>query len=236
MADIIGTALLDFHSGKYTEDIRTHSSLGEDDSIPLPYLFRNCHQMPALEQKAIELSQGKVLDVGCGAGNHSLHLQKNGLDVTTLDSSKGAIAVCSKRGVTSMVHSSILEYSEAKFHTLLLMNGLGLAGNLDKLDGFLTHLKSLLLPDGQILVDSCDIIYMFDTDDDGGIWVPGNKKYYGEVTFWMEYKNQRTEVFDWLYLDFTTLKTACADLNFDCELVTRGKHYDYLAKLSPKEY
>ena len=66
---------MDYHHGNYTEDIKTYSSLDEEDVIPLPYLFRDFDEMPKLEQKALELAHGKVLDIGCGAGNHTLYLQ-----------------------------------------------------------------------------------------------------------------------------------------------------------------
>ncbi|MEP3384711.1 MAG: SAM-dependent methyltransferase, partial [Flavobacteriaceae bacterium] len=81
MTDIFGQALLDYQSGNYTEDIRTFSSLNEEDTIPLPYLFRNFDKMPSLEQKALQLAKGKILDIGCGAGNHSLYLQREGFPV-----------------------------------------------------------------------------------------------------------------------------------------------------------
>lgn len=233
MEDVFGQALLDYHSGNYTEDIKTCSSLDEEDAIPLPYLFRNFNEMPFLEQRALELAKGKVLDAGCGAGNHSLYLQNKGLDVTALDASKGAIEVCKKRGVLSTVVSSLMEYNGEQFDTiLLLMNGVGLAGRLAGLNAFLTHLKTLLKPKGQILLDSSDIIYMFEQDEDGGFWVPNSDIYYGEVTFQMEYRGQRSSLFPWLYVDFITLQNACLANNLSCELVISGKHYDYLAKLS----
>lgn len=233
MTDIFGRALLDYHLDSYTEDIKTFSSLGEEDSIPLPYLFRSFSEMPPLEQKALKLAKGKVLDVGCGAGSHALYLQKKRYDVTALDASKGAIEVCKDRKIKSTVCSPILHFTDARFNTiLLLMNGIGLAGKLVDLGPFLNHLKSLLLPDGQILLDSSDIIYMFDQDDDGGYWIPDNPQYYGEVSFQMEYKGKKSVPFDWLYLDFNTLRNACAHCNLNCEYVSEGKHYDYLAKLS----
>nr|WP_299174714.1 class I SAM-dependent methyltransferase [uncultured Allomuricauda sp.] len=236
MADILGKALLDYHSGNYTEDIKTYSSLDEEDSLPLPYLFRSFKEMPILEQKALQITKGKVLDIGSGAGNHSLYLQNKGFDVTALDTSEGAIAVCNQRGLKSTVKSSILDFSQDKFDTLLLlMNGIGLAGKLSAIDGFLKHLKSLLLPKGQILLDSSDIIYMFEQDEDGGYWIPDNAQYYGEVQFQMEYKGQKSLPFPWLYLDFNTLKNACEANNLNCEIVISGEHYDYLAKLSIKE-
>jgi SAM-dependent methyltransferase len=236
MADVFGMALLDYQKGQYTEDIKTFSSLDEEDSIPVPYLFRSFREMPKLEQKALQLAKGKVLDVGCGAGNHALHLQNKGLDVTALDTSEGAIRVCKERGIENTVKTDILDFSNETFDTiLLLMNGIGLAGNLDNVGPFLKHLASLLHPNGQILLDSSDIIYMFEEDEDGGYWIPNNGKYYGEVTFTMEYKGIKSEPFDWVYLDFNTLQNACLYNGLECELLCEGEHYDYLARLTLKK-
>ncbi len=235
MNDVLGNALLDYQNGKYTEDILTFSSLNEKDVLPLPYLFRSFEEMPHLEQMAMELCKGSVLDIGCGAGSHALHLQEQGFDVTALDTSKGAISVCTMRGVKKTVHSSVLEYSGMKFDTLLLlMNGIGIVGKLKYLHTYLSQFKRLLNGKGQILLDSSDIIYMFDKDDDGGYWIPDGTNYYGEVEFTMQYKGVKSNPFDWLYLDYNTLENAAFANGFDCQVVSHGKHYDYLAVLTPK--
>lgn len=236
MADVFGTALMDYQQGNYSEDISTHSSFDEEDVIPLPYLFRSFKEMPKIEQKALKLAKGKVLDVGSGAGSHALYLQKKGLEVTALDNSDGAISVCKERGIKNTVKRNILNFSGETFDTvLLLMNGIGLAGNMDQVGPFLRHLATLINPNGQILLDSSDIIYMFEEDEDGGYWIPNNGKYYGEVTFTMSYKNEKTAPFDWIYLDFNTLQNACWDNGLGCELVLEGEHFDYLARLTIKK-
>ena len=231
--DILGKAVLDYQTGNYSEDIKTYSSLDEEDMIPIPYLFRDFKKMPALEQKALKLCKGNILDIGCGAGSHSLYLQKKGFDVTALDQSPGAIETCKLRGIEHTVLQGIQDFKLQKYDTLLmLMNGIGIVGKLKNIDQFLSHLKSLLKPKGQILLDSSDIIYMYDEDEDGGYWIPDDQNYYGEVTFEMEYRGERSEPLDWLYLDYNTLQRAANANNLTRELVSKGKHYDYLAKLT----
>lgn len=233
--DILGKALLDFHQGNYTEDIKTVSSLNEVDDLPLPYLFREFSNMPKIEQRALELCRGKILDIGCGAGSHSLYLQQKGFEIVALDQSVGAIEICQKRGLKNTVNSEILSYCEHGYDTLLLlMNGIGLATSLKKLPSFLNHLKGFLTPNGQILLDSSDIIYMFEDDEDGGFWVPGDRAYYGEVQFQMSYKNEKGPVFDWLYIDFNTLSRYAEKQDLNCEMIVEGEHYDYLARLTLK--
>src|SRR5690554_1635230 len=94
MQDIIGTALLDYYNGNYSEDILTETNISEEDELPLSYLFRSYEDMPKIEQKALDLARGRVLDIGCGAGIHAVYLQNKGLDVKAIDTSAGAIEVC----------------------------------------------------------------------------------------------------------------------------------------------
>lgn len=233
--DILGTALLDYYNGNYTEDITTYSSLDEKDVLPLPHLFRDYSQMPNLEKEALKRCKGTILDIGCGAGSHSLYLQKHGFDVSCLDHSNGAIQVCKARGIKKYYQGDLLKTDLATFDTLLLlMNGIGIAGELKNIDVFLNRLKSLLNEDGQIILDSSDIIYMFETDEDGGYWIPEDIAYYGEVWFTMEYKKHKSDRFPWLYLDFNTLRRAAEFNDLSCELVFEGQHYEYLARLTIK--
>ncbi|WP_149274892.1 class I SAM-dependent methyltransferase [Pareuzebyella sediminis] len=234
MDDLFGSALLDYQQGGYSEDITIYSSLDEEDELSVPYLFRNFDGMPKLEQKALSLCKGKVLDIGAGAGSHSLFLQKKGYDVTALDYSKGAVNTCMLRGIKNTVHADIYHFENEKFDTLLLlMNGIGIVGEMNKLGVFFQRMKSLLNHDGQILLDSSDIIYMFEKDDDGGYWVPDTGAYYGEVEFYMEYRNQKSNPFKWLYIDYRTLQFEARANGLNCELVQHGEHYDYLARLWP---
>ena len=230
----MGKALLDYHNLEYTEDIITHSSLHQEDILPLPYMFRSFDQMPLLEQIALKQCKGTVLDVGCGAGSHSLYLQKLGFDVTGLDISRGAISVCKQRGVLKTINAHILNMGDTKYDTLLLlMNGIGITGKLKNLDRYLDQMKKLLRPNGQVLLDSSDILYMYESDEeDGGYWIPQDMDYYGEVTFTMTYKNEESEPFDWLYVDFNTLRRAANYNGMECEMLRQGENDDYLARLT----
>ena len=86
-------------------------------------------------------------------------------------------------------------------------------------------------PNGQILIDSSDIKYMFE-DEDGGFWQDLNSGYYGELDYFLKYKNEEEQPMKWLYLDFKTLAIACASVGLQCEMIAEGEHFDYLAKLS----
>lgn len=187
--------------------------------------------MPKLEQKALQLSKGTVLDVGCGAGSHSLYLQKKSYDVKAIDISEGAVNVASKRGVKNVEMKALLDENSKYDTILLLMNGTGIFQELSSVSIYLKHMKSLLNPNGQILIDSSDIKYMFE-DEDGGFWQDMNADYYGELDYFLSYKGEEELPMKWLYLDLATLQNACQLVGFECELVMEGEHFDYLAKLS----
>ena len=230
MKDIFGQALLDYQNGNYTEDIITSTSISDEDVLPLPYLFRDFKDVPKLEQKALKLAKGAVLDVGCGAGNHSLYLQEKGFEVKAIDISKGAIDVCKQRGVLYAEVKNVLKETETFDTILLLMNGTGIFQELLQVSKYLSHLKRLLNPNGQILIDSSDIKYMYD-DEDGGFWEDINANYYGELDYFLSYKGEKENPMKWLYLDFNTLLTACTSVGLKCELILEGEHFDYLARL-----
>ena len=234
MKDLFGTAILDYQTNNSPEDLITETTISEEDEMSVAYLFRDFSGMPILDQKALLLAKGKVLDVGCGAGSHSLYLQnEKKLVVTAIDISEKAIEACIMRGVSNAKVEDILLFeTDEKFDTIiLLMNGTGIFGKVKNISKYLQKLKSLLAENGQILIDSSDIIYMFDEDEDGGKWISGDK-YYGELEFTITYKGEKEAPFPWLYMDYNTLQNAAVANGLQCELVLEGAHYDYLARLT----
>ncbi len=245
MKDLFGKAILDFQTNNSPEDLITETTISEEDEMSVAYLFRSYEEMPTIEQRALQLAKGKILDVGCGAGSHSLTLQNDrNLDVTAIDISANAIQACILRGLKKAKVQDIMTLENEKFDTiLLLMNGAGMCGRLKKIPAFLLKLKSLLNPNGQILLDSSDIIYMFDDDnDDGGKWIASpvqpsasgasQNEYYGEIVFNIAYKGEKEKPFDWMFIDYNTLQNAALTNGLQCELILEGEHYDYLARLS----
>lgn len=232
--DLLGKALVDYYTQRSRGPLRSHSSLDTIEEIPVSYFFRPFEKMPHLEQEALTQCRGSVLDIGCGAGSHCLYLQSKKIACTGLDNSSKAVGIALKRGVSRAQCSDIFNFQTAKYDTLLLlMNGIGIAGSLQRLPAFLKHLKTLLQPDGQILIDSSDLIYMFEADQDGGVWVPGDVEYYGEVSYQWEYESEFGPIFPWLFVDLQTLKNQAESVGFTVELITKGPHFDYLARLTP---
>jgi len=233
MSILLGKAIINYLERSKDADIITFSSLGEKDVLPVSYLFRGIDSMPGLEIKALNLAKGSILDVGAGAGAHSLILQERGLDVTAMDRSPGAVACCRKRGIQNVVQSELLEYEGSTFDTILmLMNGIGIAGSLSNLKPYLLHLNRLLNSEGQILLDSSDIRFMFDLNKKGEPILPKKEGYYGDVLFALYYEGEYEPSFPWVYVDFNTLEGVADSCGLRAEKVLDGPHFDYLARLT----
>lgn len=234
MKDLIGKAIWDFYYDNDPEDLETETSISERDELPVAYLFRTFDEMNKIEQKALKLAKGKILDVGAGAGSHSLYLQnEKKLEVTALDFSPKSIEVCKARGIRNVACEDILKFDGEKFDTiLLLMNGTGIFQSLNVIDVYLKKLQTLLSSNGQILIDSTDILYMFDRDEDGGVYIPADG-YYGELDYYLFYKGESEVPTKWLYLDYNTLKKAAEHNGFKIEKILQEED-SYLAKLTKK--
>jgi len=228
--DPIGDAILEYAKTKKPADIIVSADLCDDDIIPVEVLFRQYDEMPNIEQKALTLSRGRILDVGAGAGPHALYLMNQGLKVMAIDTSEGAVQHLKQQGIDAQ-RMDIHALKNEKFDTiLLLMNGIGIAGTLDKLPKFLMHLKSLLNPKGQILCDSSDVAFLYE-EEDGSYWMDLNAGYYGNFKFQMHYKKASNDVFDWLYVDYDNLHKAATACGFTSKRIVVDEHH-YLAQLS----
>jgi methylase of polypeptide subunit release factors len=229
--DPIGTAVLDYMAGAEDAEVTVESNLTEEDVIPVYYLFRTEEEMPELEQQALDACRGTVLDVGAGAGCHTLALQQRGVNATALDVSAGAVEAMRRQGIRQILHQDVYKLEGAKYDTLLmLMNGIGIAGSLAGLDRFLEHAKTLLNPGGQILLESADILYMYE-EEDGSVMLDLNAGYYGEVKYNMKYKDQESGWFDWLFIDTVILEDYALRHGYTFEVLQEGDAGNYLARL-----
>ena len=216
---------------KKAERLRVFSPMFEEDEIPLATLFRKYEDMPEIERKALDMATVKTLDVGAGSGCHSLVLQEKGIDVTAIDISPLSVETMKERGVKNVMEQDFFTM-QGKYDTILmLMNGIGIVGTLERLPKFFRQLDNILAPGGQVLCDSSDISYVFEDENDM-IDIPNEMDYYGEHSFRMQYKDTIGEPFDWLYIDADTLKEKAAKNGYVVEVVAEGNHYDYLARIT----
>ncbi len=137
-----------------------------------------------------------------------------------------------KRGLKNVRLQDYRDIKEEKYDTiLLLMNGIGMVQKIENMPQFLSQLKGLLNKNGQILIDSTDIIYMFE-EEDGSYLVDLNGDYYGQLIYFVSYKDIKGEPFDWIYIDFGLLSDYAKAEGFSCEMIVSEDEGHYLAKLS----
>ena len=154
--DAYGRQLL----AQYNNQTATAEIIERDDgyvdtgSEPGAY-FREHNQWSPLERRAIKFAQGRILDIGCGAGRHSLYLQDKGLDVTGIDDSPGAVRVCKLRGLKKAVVRPIAEVDQFKpdsFDTILMLgNNFGLLGSAKGAKQILKKLYRITSPEARII-------------------------------------------------------------------------------------
>lgn len=228
MKDILGNAIMDYYNYERNHTLWVHDHYGPKVEMPIATYFRREEMMPALELKALELCKGKILDIGAGAGSHTLALEDREQDVTAIDISPQLVQVMEMRGVTRFLQGNIFELKDKIFDTLLLlMNGIGLVGNIAGLRKFLQHSKTLLNKNGQLIFDSSDVAYLYEEEG-----IPVQDNYYGEVECRYEYRKQKTDWFWWLYIDRDTLKMIAEDEGWHTEIIIEDESGQYLARLT----
>ena len=226
--DPMGRAIADYFKTRKADRLRVFSPMFEEDEIPLRTLFRTYKSMPGIEQKALDMAKGRTLDVGAASGCHSLVIQKKGIDVTAIDISPLSVETMKQRGVKNVREQNFFTLEGQQYDTILmLMNGIGIVGTLDRMPEFFKLLDKILAPGGQVLCDSSDISYVFEGD-------MLDMDYYGEQSFQMQYKDTIGEPFPWLYIDADTLKQVAEENGYAAEVIAEGEHYDYLARITKK--
>lgn len=232
--DIFGIAFRDYLQGQTREKILVDISISETEELPVSYFFRDYKDMPEWERLVMNDCKGRILDVGAGAGSHSLHLQNKGHVVTAIDVSEGAVACMKERGIKQAFYQDFFRLKNKKFDTILfLMNGAGVAQRLDNLKNMLAHARNLLHKNGSIFIESTDLLYMYQ-DEDGSAMINLAGGYYGEITYQLRYREYKGVPFPWLFVDYDNLDQAAADAGLECELFYRGETDNYVARLYEK--
>jgi SAM-dependent methyltransferase len=159
-ADAFGQALQDHHAGRpgptLLLDVEDGSSM---PALPPAWFFQTADAWPAAERQVLAaVAAGPVLDLGCGAGRHALHLQQRGYAVTAIDMSPGAVAVCRARGLRDVRLGDLTDPpGDQRWGTVLLLCGnLGLAGDWDGTRRLLVQLAALAAPGARLIGDSVD--------------------------------------------------------------------------------
>lgn len=218
-------ALLDCHRGERDAMLIVYQEDGRDD-VPAAFWLRSVFD--PVEEDALALCRGRILDLGAGAGVHALALQERGCDVTAIDIAPGCVTVMRERGVRNAQVADAFAVELGRFDTILtICNGLDKVGRLADLPRFLERMRAMLTPDGQLLADSFDLRVGADAAQVARLQArQAGGDYFGELSLCFEYRGKRGAPFRALHVDFDTLAQAAAKAGLRCELLRQdGGHY-----------
>ena len=226
-------------AGETDVELRLRSSLGEDEALPVGFFFRPPDELMDFERYAVELCRGRVLDLGAGAGPHTLALQSIGRRVVAVEGSADVARLLRARGATHVVHADFRHWWRPGFDTvLMLMNGLGPLGTLAGLDRFLAHAPRFLAPGGQLLVDGAEAApsrpsraATAASRPPAASWPPAGE-YPGEAWIELSHAGRVGRPFRELYIDPGTLARHAAHAGWRFDVVFEDGDGAYLARLA----
>ncbi|HEY9620932.1 MAG TPA: class I SAM-dependent methyltransferase [Crinalium sp.] len=220
-----GAALMDCFRGDTSAILICYQD-GVRDDVPASFWLREA--IDPLETLALELCRGHVLDVGAGAGLHSLELQRRGIEVTAIDVAPECVTIMRERGVRNAEVADLYEFEGGPFDTIAcLCNGLDKVGRLTDLPRFLDRMRQLLAPGGQLIADSFDVRIGADESCLADLARKTEAgRYFGELDLRFEYKGQSGAPFSVLQVDYETLAQIAGQNGWHCDLIKRvGAHY-----------
>ena len=164
--------------------------------------FSEYKDWPAFEKEAMEYARGRVLDIGGGAGRHSLYLQGKGLEVLAIDNSPLAIEVCKMRGLrnTRVISINQINSTLGIFDTVLMMgNNFGLFGSFDGARRLLRRFSKITSENGRIIAQTNDV-YKTDAPEHLDYHEFNRKRgrMAGQIRLKVRYKTYATPWFDYL--------------------------------------
>ncbi len=200
-SDAFGQMIWAYYRGKEVFEVWERSD-GYITVDPVQTYFSAYEKWEVHQRRAMELVRGRVLDVGCGAGRHSLYLQKLGLDVLGIDVSPLAVKVCRLRGLKKVEVMSIEEvnFKPSSFDSVIMMgNNFSLFGSFRKARRLLGKFRSITSEDALIIAETRD---PYKTDS------PSYLKYYefnrnrgrmsGQLRGRIRFEGYVSKWFDWL--------------------------------------
>ena len=228
-----GKALLDYFKGDASAEMVLERDDGLKINLPVSFFFQREENVSPQEWRALDLCEGRVLDVGAGSGLHALVLQERGIDVTAIDISPEAVEIMLKRGVRDVRIGDVFHFPPEPFDTLLLLgHSIGMVEDLAGLDRFLLRMKHFLKSDGRLLLNSLDVTR---TDDPQHLaYHEANIsacRYAGEIRLRILYKNLVGAWYTWLQVDAATLASHAERLGWKTEVIDQDDEGNFLARL-----
>ena len=157
--DAYGVELKSYLKNGHTTEIVERDDGYIDSTEGIPSYFAQYSEWLELERRAVDFARGRVLDVGCGAGRVSLHLQSKECEVVAIDNSPGAIEVCRGRGVRDARGLAFTEINRSlgRLDSVVMFgNNFGLFGNYKRARWLLRRLKGITSADCLIIANATD--------------------------------------------------------------------------------
>jgi SAM-dependent methyltransferase len=228
----IGLAIKDFYSGDLSAEVKVYRDDGLVSPLAISAYFRGATDFQ-IDKVLLDQCRGRVLDIGAGAGIHSLYLQKLGFSIQAMDISPEACKVMKQRGLIDVICASFSDIKSGSYDTLLILGrGIAMVGTLDGLDKFLNDAQRSVNPGGQILLNSLDVSKVGNPRDIA--YYEANRRagrYLGEYRYYMEYKGERSPIMSFLHVDPATLASHAAQAGWSFENLLQEKDGNYAARL-----
>ena len=233
-AEPLAAALMDHYRTQRPRHVSATRADGVSFTIDTDEYFTLEGELAALDSIALEHCQGRVLDVGAGAGRHALALEARGLEVVAIDVSPLCVELCRARGVRDARVLDVMglksEETLGRFDTILFgMQTIGVAGGVAPLARMLTRLRGCLTDDGEMLVDSSALREAWEGDG------ADSRAEAGEIVLSTRYRGQMGEPFPWLYIGAEHLEDLAASVGLSTEILGRVDSGEFLAALRREE-
>jgi len=238
--DAQGKAMLDYLNGKKAFEIveRDDGYVDVGEFGPKIY-FLPYEKWDKNVKEAMKYVKGRVIDIGCGAGRHSLYLQEKGFKVTGLDISPAAVEVCRKRGLKDVRGLSIDEITGdlGQIDTIIMMgNNFGLFENFTKAKRLLRKFHRITTEDARIIAETRN---PYDTDIHEHLeYHERNRKkgrMGGQLKLRIIYKKFRTPWFNYLLVSKEEMKDILKDTGWTLSKTLDGEMGTYIAIIEKHE-
>lgn len=236
-ADAYGKAIQDYHEhGEGFEIVERDDGFIAPSGGPEMY-FSESDDWGAHLHAGLDHLQGRVLDVGCGAGRHALYAQREGHDVVGIDVSPGAIDVSRDRGVESVRECDVAdvadEFEADTVETVLMLgNNFGLVGTADTAPEVLAAMATVTTDEGRIVAESRDIYE--NVDEYHRSYHEKNRergRLPGALRIRTRYKTHTTEWFDYLLVSPEEMDDVLDETVWTRTETYRGEAGQYVAVL-----
>ncbi|MFE6868830.1 class I SAM-dependent methyltransferase [Kitasatospora sp. NPDC057692] len=186
-----------------------------------------------MEREACQRANGRVLDVGCGAGRHALALMSRGRQVVGIDASPGAVSVSRDRGVDAREGTAAAPGPDLGFFDTILLCGqnFGLLESRTTARQVLSALAAVASPGASLIgtgVDHTRLTSPVHADYYGSNAARGRMP--GQSRIRVRSGPLSTHWFDYLFLSPGELSSLVAGSGWTLSAV-RSDGADYLAHL-----